>query len=134
MKLAGGIALSIDGDPVSLPQHMIYKGMMLSGVPNLFVSFGYANASWTLRSDLTARSLCRLLNRMERRGLTVCTPAHDETVQRRPVLALSSGYVTRAEGALPTQGDRDPWIVRQNYVKDLAAMSLRRIEEGLAFR
>lgn len=134
MTLAGGIALSIDGDPVSLPERMIYKGMMLSGVPNLFVSFGYANASWTLRSDLTARSVCRLLNRMQRNDLTVCTPGLDPEVQPRPVLALSSGYVTRAEGYLPTQGDRDPWIVRQNYVKDLAAMSLRRIEEGLAFR
>ena len=134
MKLAGGIALSIDGDAVSLPERMIYKGMMLSGVPNLFVSFGYANASWTLRSDLTARSVCRLLNRMQRNDLTVCTPELDPEVQPRPVLALSSGYVTRAEGYLPTQGDRDPWIVRQNYVKDLAAMSLRRIEEGLAFR
>jgi len=134
MKLAGGIALSIDGQPVSLPQHMIYKGMMLSGVPNLFVSFGYANASWTLRSDLTARSVCRLMNRMDREGLKVCTPTADPHVQPRPVLALRSGYVTRAEGSLPTQGDRDPWLVRQNYVKDLAAMSLRRIEEGLAFR
>jgi cation diffusion facilitator CzcD-associated flavoprotein CzcO len=134
MKLAGGIALSLDGEPVSLPEHMIYKGMMLSGVPNLFVSFGYANASWTLRSDLTARSVCRLLNRMDRKGLKVCTPTADPQVQPRPVLALNSGYVTRAEGSLPAQGDRDPWLVRQNYVKDLAAMSLRPIEEGLAFR
>ena len=134
MKLAGGIALSIDGEPVSLPQHMIYKGMMLSGMPNLFVSFGYANASWTLRSDLTARSVCRLLNRMDRKGFKVCTPAFDSDVHSRPLLPLNSGYVTRAQGSLPTQGHRDPWIVRQNYVKDLAAMSLRRIDEGLAFR
>ena len=133
MRLAGGIDLRLDGKPVSLPDHMIYKGMMLSSVPNLFVSFGYANASWTLRSDLTARSVCRLLNRMERRGLTVCTPRQDATVGRTPVLGLSSGYVKRAEGILPTQGDRDPWQVPQHYLKDLAAMSFRRIDEALEF-
>jgi cation diffusion facilitator CzcD-associated flavoprotein CzcO len=131
MKLGGGIALSLDGEPVSLPEHMIYKGMMLSGVPNLFVSFGYANASWTLRSDLTARSVCRLLKQMARRGLSICTPIRESEVHRRPVLGLTSGYVKRAEEMLPAQGDRDPWLVRQNYLKDLAAMSLRRIDEGL---
>jgi monooxygenase len=131
MKLAGGIALSVGGQPVSLPECMIYKGMMLSGVPNLFVSFGYANASWTLRSDLTARGVCGLLNRMDRRGFTICTAKRDAAVRRQPALALTSGYVKRAEGLLPTQGDRDPWIVRQHYVKDLASMSLRPIDEGL---
>ena len=133
MRLAGGIDLHLDGTPLSLPDHMIYKGMMLSGVPNLFVSFGYANASWTLRSDLTARSVCRLLNRMDRHGVAVCTPKHDAAVGRTPVLGLSSGYVKRAESILPSQGDRDPWRVPQHYLKDLAAMSLRRIDEALEF-
>ena len=133
MRLAGGIELGIDGNPVSLPDHMVYKGMMLSGVPNLFVSFGYANASWTLRSDLTARSVCRLLSRMRRRRSLVCTPREDMTVARAPILGLSSGYVKRAEGVLPTQGDRDPWRVPQHYLKDLAAMSLRPIDEGLQY-
>lgn len=134
MKLAGGIDLRLDGKPVSLPDHMIYKGMMLSGVPNLFVSFGYANASWTLRSDLTARSVCRLLNMMDKRGKAVCAPARDASVGRTPVLGLSSGYVNRAEALLPSQGDRDPWRVPQNYVRDLAAMTLGRIDEALEFR
>jgi len=133
MKIGGGIALSIDGAPVHLPDRMIYKGMMLSGVPNLFVSFGYANASWTLRSDLTARSVCRLLNRMDKRGVAVCTPRHDASVERRPALDLSSGYVKRAEGLVPSQGDRQPWMVPQNYVRDLAAMSFSRIDEALEF-
>ena len=74
MALGGGIDLSLDGTPVRMPERFIYKGMMLSGVPNLFLSFGYANASWTLRSDLTSRSVCRLLNRMQRRGSTTCVP------------------------------------------------------------
>jgi cation diffusion facilitator CzcD-associated flavoprotein CzcO len=133
MKLAGDIQLSIDGVPVKLPDCMIYKGMMLSAVPNLFVSFGYANASWTLRSDLTARSACRLLNHMEKRGLAVCTPRLENGLQRRPALDLSSGYVKRAEGLLPSQGDRQPWIVPQNYVRDLAAMTFSRVDEALEF-
>jgi len=133
MKLAGGIALAVDGEPVNLPERMIYKGMMLSGVPNLFVSFGYANASWTLRSDLTARSVCRLLNYMAARDLAVCAPRHDDTVGRRPALDLSSGYVTRAEGLLPSQGDRAPWVVPQNYARDLAAMTFSRVDEALDF-
>jgi len=112
---------------------MIYKGMMLSGVPNLFVSFGYANASWTLRSDLTARSVCRLLNHMDRKGFAVCVPKADESLERRPVLDLSSGYVKRAEGLLPNQGDRQPWMVPQNYVRDFTAMTFSRIDEALEF-
>ena len=89
--------------------------MMLSGVPNLFFAFGYTNASWTLRSDLTARLACRLLNHMKRRGVTVAVPrAPDEGMERRPVIDFSSGYVKRAEGVLPMQGARHPWNVRQN--------------------
>jgi len=133
MKLAGGIALSVDGAPVQLPEHFIYKGMMLSGVPNLFLSFGYANASWTLRSDLTARSVCRLLNRMEKRGVTTCVPQLPGALEKRPILGLASGYVDRAKELLPNQGDRDPWYVPQHYLRDAAAMILRPIDEALEF-
>jgi cation diffusion facilitator CzcD-associated flavoprotein CzcO len=133
MKVGGGINLSIDGEPVRLPEHFIYKGMMLSEVPNLFVSFGYANASWTLRSDLTARSVCRLLNHMKRYGCTICAPRAPGHLERRPVIDLSSGYVKRAQELLPSQGDRDPWRVPQNYIRDLLGMSLSRIDEALEF-
>jgi len=133
MRLAGGIDLAIDGKPVRLSEHFIYKGMMLSGVPNLFLSFGYANASWTLRSDLTARAICRLLNRMAKRGLGTCTPAVPSDLARQPILGLNSGYVKRAEALLPSQGDRQPWTVPQHYIRDLLAMSFRRIDETLEF-
>ena len=133
MKLAGGVELAVDGEPVKLPERFIYKGMMLSGVPNLFLTFGYANASWTLRSDLTARSVCRLLNHMKRYGCTSCTPRRPRNMGRRPVIEFGSGYVTRARALLPSQGDRDPWRVPQNYVRDLLGMSLRRIDEALEF-
>ncbi|HEX6740406.1 MAG TPA: NAD(P)/FAD-dependent oxidoreductase [Sphingomicrobium sp.] len=131
MRVGGGIALTIDGEPVSLPDRFIYKGMMLDGVPNLFIAFGYANASWTLRSDLTARSVCRLLNQMDARGFATAVPRADAGLERRPVIDFSSGYVARAEGVLPSQGHRQPWQVPQNYVRDVAAMTFRRIDEGL---
>ena len=134
MKLLGGIELAVDGEQVRTPDLLIYKGMMLSGLPNLFIAFGYTNASWTLRSDLTARSVCRLLNRMKRDGHDVCTPRADPAVERRPVMDLISGYVKRSEAMLPKQGSRPPWRVPQNYVRDSAAMTFRRIDEALEFR
>ena len=131
MRLLGGIDLEVDGEPVSAPEHVIYKGMMLSGVPNLFVSFGYTNASWTLRSDLTARAVCRLLNRMDAKGQSVCVARAPEDLARRSIMDLSSGYVQRSVSILPGQGDRQPWRVPQHYLKDLTAMTLRPIDEGL---
>ena len=133
MRLLGGIELDVDGEPVRAEDHFIYKGMMLSGVPNLFVAFGYTNASWTLRSDLTARTVCRLLKRMDAKGHKVCLARAPADLPRRPVMELTSGYVKRAESTLPSQGDRQPWRVPQNYLKDLAAMTLSPIGEGLEF-
>jgi len=131
MRLLGGIDLMVDGQPIRPADHMIYKGMMLSGVPNLFLSFGYTNASWTLRSDLTARSVCRLLNLMDRKHFTTCAARAPAGLDRRPVMELTSGYVQRAAAKLPGQGDRQPWRVPQHYLRDLASMVLRPIEEGL---
>jgi cation diffusion facilitator CzcD-associated flavoprotein CzcO len=132
VKILGGIQLDVDGDPVAPTDRLIWKGMMLSGVPNLFFAFGYTNASWTLRSDLTARLACRLLNHMKRHGNAAAVPREpDGGMERRPVIDFSSGYVKRAEGVLPKQGGRHPWNVRQNYLRDLLAMRLSRIDEDL---
>ncbi len=135
VKILGGIQLDVDGEPVAPADRLIWKGMMLSGVPNLFFAFGYTNASWTLRSDLTARLACRLLNHMKRRGIAIAFPRQpDEGMERRPVIEFSSGYVKRAEGVLPKQGARHPWNVRQNYLRDLLAMRLSRIDEDLVLK
>jgi len=131
MRLLGGVELEVDGVPVSAPDHVIYKGMMLSGVPNLFVSFGYTNASWTLRSDLTARAVCRLLNRMDAKGQKVCVARPPADLEKTSIMELNSGYVQRSASILPGQGDRQPWRVPQHYLKDLTAMTLRPIDEGL---
>jgi cation diffusion facilitator CzcD-associated flavoprotein CzcO len=131
MRLLGGVELEVDGVSVSAPDHVIYKGMMLSGVPNLFVSFGYTNASWTLRSDLTARAVCRLLNRMDAKGQKVCVARPPADLEKTSIMELNSGYVQRSASILPGQGDRQPWRVPQHYLKDLTAMTLRPIDEGL---
>ena len=134
VKLFGGVQLSVDGEAVNPSERMIYKGMMLSGVPNYFLSFGYTNASWTLRSDVTAKSVCRLLNHMKAAGATVCIPRLPADMERHPVLTFTSGYVQRALPFLPKQGSRQPWVVPQNYVKDRFAMRFGRIDEDLELR
>ncbi len=133
VQFLGSIKVEVDGEPVSPSDRFIYKGLMLSGVPNLFLAFGYTNASWTLRSDLTARSVCRLLNRMQRDGRRVCVARAEDGLHRRPAMELSSGYVQRAASILPSQSDRHPWRVPQNYLKDLAAMTFSPLDEALEF-
>jgi monooxygenase len=123
VRLLGGIALTVDGAPVNVADRFNYKGMMLSDVPNLALSFGYTNASWTLKCDLTSRYVCRLLRHMDRRGWEICVPRlGDPAPARAPMLDFSSGYVTRAAASLPSQGPEAPWRVHQNYLKDLAAL------------
>jgi len=133
MRLLGGIALEVDGKTVDPSRLLVWKGMMLSGIPNLFVAFGYANASWTLRSDLTARSACRLIKRMDSHGARSASPRAPDRIGRKPVIALSSGYVSRSAARQPSQGDHDPWQVPQNYVRDLISMTFGRIDEDLEF-
>lgn len=133
VKLFGGIELDVDGERVTPSDRLIYKGMMLSGVPNFFLSFGYTNASWTLRSDVTARAAARILIHMKRHGYRICTPSEPHSIERRPVIAFSSGYVQRALPFLPKQGSRPPWAIPQNYIKDRLAMRFTRIDADLEF-
>ena len=115
----GGIELSVDGAPVDIGATVAYKGMMLSGVPNLALTVGYTNASWTLKADLVASYVCRLLNHMDARGYTHCTTqAPDPALPRRPFLDLNSGYVMRSVDALPKQSTTAPWRLHQSYPLD----------------
>ena len=132
MKILGGIAITVDGAPLNPAGHINYKGMMLSDVPNMVLSFGYTNASWTLKCDLTARYFCRLVRHMERYGLDICVPRLPaEGVERQPMLDFSSGYVQRAAGSLPGQGAKPPWRVHQNYFRDVAALGLGTVTDGV---
>jgi monooxygenase len=127
----GGTQLVVDGQEVELPETMGYKGMMLSGVPNMTMMLGYTNASWTLKCDLTCKYMCRLLRHMDAHSYRQCVPVLDDpTVQERPFIDFSSSYVLRYIDAFPKQGSKAPWLLRQNYPLDL--MSLRRdpLEDG----
>ena len=107
LQLASGVAFSLDGTPVDLSRSLNYKGMMFSDVPNMALSFGYTNASWTLKADLTCMYVCRLLNTMKRRGLRQATPRVDEdSIEEVPFLDFTSGYVQRAVDKFPKQGQQ----------------------------
>jgi cation diffusion facilitator CzcD-associated flavoprotein CzcO len=131
LEVFGGVALSVDGAEVRPGEALGYKGLMYEGVPNLATCFGYTNASWTLRADLTAIYVCRLLRHMRRRGLRQCTPRNrDPSVRRLPWIDFSSGYVRRAMDRYPKQGDRGPWRNAQNYLLDLWRLRFAPLRDG----
>ena len=120
----GGVATSVDGTPVELSEQFVWNGAMLTGVPNFALCFGYSNASWTLRADLTHRLVCKVLRHMDRHDAAAVVPKAAPRMAGHPLLDLRSGYVLRSIAAFPRQGDRRPWRVRQNYLLD-AATTLR---------
>jgi cation diffusion facilitator CzcD-associated flavoprotein CzcO len=131
LKLFSGMQLVVDGTPVEMPKTLVYKGMMFSDVPNLAFAVGYTNASWTLKCDLIAQYVCRLLKHMDHHGYNVCTPrVNDPDIEEVPVIDFNSGYVLRALDSLPRQGSKTPWRLHQNYVKDLSMMRYGRVEDG----
>jgi cation diffusion facilitator CzcD-associated flavoprotein CzcO len=132
MQLLGGMALEVDGTPVVLGATVAYKGIMLCGVPNLAMTFGYTNASWTLKADLTAGYVCRLLDQLDRRGLRQCTPlAPDASQPTEPFIDFSSGYVTRAAPDLPKQGATTPWRLHQNYLRDTWLLRFAKVDDSM---
>jgi monooxygenase len=127
----GGVQLVVDGEEVNLPERLSYKGMMLSGVPNLAVTFGYTNASWTLKCDLTCEYVCRLLGHMDEHGYAQCTAENrDPSIVEEPFIDFSSGYVLRAIDKFPRQGSRPPWRLYQNYALDIVKLRYGAIEDG----
>jgi monooxygenase len=130
LNVLGDAAITIDGQPFRPSESMSYKGMMLSGVPNCAMAFGYTNASWTLKADLTAAYVCRLLRYMDRNNLAIAVPRREAGVQPRPFVDFTSGYVQRALDMLPKQGSRKPWQVYQNYFKDLVMIRYGRLKDG----
>ncbi len=132
LEVMNGVALSVDGEAVEPARTYSYKGMMYSGVPNLASAFGYTNASWTLKCDLTCDYVCRLLNHMTATGLRQATPRLGEAdMGEEPWLDFSSGYVQRSIGRFPKQGDKAPWKLHQNYALDLMNLRYSRLEDGV---
>jgi monooxygenase len=132
LRPAGGMRLEVDGTPVAIGRTAAYRGLMLSGVPNFAYCIGYANASWTLRADLSHRYVVKLLRHMDRRGYTTATPAYHGR-EGDPLINLSSGYVQRALALFPRQGDREPWVIRQNYLRDVVATPRADVTRDMRF-
>jgi cation diffusion facilitator CzcD-associated flavoprotein CzcO len=131
----GEMDFVVDGAPVNFADTWTYKGLAYSDVPNLVSAFGYINASWTLRADLTSEFVCRLLNHMKRTGTVQCTPrlrpSDAGMPARKWIEDFSSGYVQRALHLLPKQGDREPWLNPQSYAKDKAMFRSGPLEDGV---
>lgn len=133
LQALGGINLEVDGAEVKLPELYAYRGMMLSGVPNLAFTVGYSNASWTLRADLTARYVTRLLRHMREGGLRSATPSPPAGMSRRPLLSLMAGYLRRAGHLFPTHGDTGPWYTPGNYLRDRWLLPRADLTEDMNF-
>lgn len=135
LQLLSGAEFTIDGKPADIAKSFFYKGMMFSDVPNLALTIGYSNASWTLKADLTCNYVCRLLNTMKQRKLRQVTPRLKEEMGStgEPFFGLSSGYVQRALDSFPKQGQRNPWRVNQNYTVDLMALRFGSVDDGMEF-
>ncbi|AUM11684.1 flavin-containing monooxygenase [Ketobacter alkanivorans] len=132
LQLLGGMALELDGQPFTMSQTMNYKGFMFKDVPNFGMVFGYTNASWTLKADITIEYLCRLLKLMDKKKMKQVTPRlTDSSVHEEPFLDFQSGYVQRALAHLPRQGNKAPWKLHQNYALDLAMLRYGDLDDGV---
>jgi len=132
LQLFGGMEVDLDGRAVDFAKVLTYKGMMYADVPNLASAFGYTNASWTLKCDLTCEYVCRLINYMDRHGYRSCVPHNvDPAVTEMPSLDFSSGYVQRAIAKLPKQGSKRPWRLYQNYVLDIITLRFGKVDDGV---
>ncbi|MCL2612592.1 MAG: NAD(P)/FAD-dependent oxidoreductase, partial [Nocardioidaceae bacterium] len=127
----GGVDLSVDGEKVDYTSTLAYKSLMLSGVPNFVFTIGYTNASWTLKADLVIDYACRLLAHMRKHGYRSATAQVEADVERSPLLDFKAGYVQRSAHLLPSQGDRAPWRLDQNYIKDRNVINRSRIDDGV---
>jgi monooxygenase len=132
LQVLGGIEVAVDGRTVDFARTLNYKGMMYSDVPNLASSFGYTNASWTLKCDLTCEYVCRLINYMDRHGYRKCMPHNvDPAITELPSLNFSSGYVQRSVAKMPKQGSKRPWRLYQNYALDIVSLRFGKIDDGV---
>ncbi len=127
----GGMELVVDGEPVALPDTMAYKALMLSGVPNFAYTIGYTNASWTLKADLVAEFVCRVLAHLDQHGRRIVVPVDDPDVERLPFMDFMAGYVLRAIDQLPKQGAVQPWRLGQSYLSDIRVIRRAPIDDGV---
>lgn len=131
VQMMGDMIPTIDGTPINPPDHFTYKGFMINDLPNIMTVFGYTNASWTLRADLIARYMCRLLNYMDAHGYAAAVPRAPDDLEKRPWIDFDAGYIKRIMHELPGQGERDPWRNTQDYKFDRVSMGKAPIDDGV---
>ena len=129
----GGIELVVDGRSIDLGATFVYRGAMISGVPNAALCVGYVNASWTLRAEVTHEFVCRVLGFLDEHGAESATPVAPAGMCARPVMDLTSGYVLRGQNRFPKQGDREPWTIRQNWFVDRRAVRRAQVDQDMTF-
>lgn len=134
IQMMGGISATVDHQPITTRDHMLYNGTLISDVPNVAMIIGYTNASWTLRVDIAAEYICRLLNFMDKNRYQVVVPVADDSQKTNHSLmgsSLTSGYIKRAEHVMPRQGQREPWMVQTNYYADRKALKQAKFDDGI---
>jgi len=131
LKAMGGIELVVDERLVDVADTMTYRTLMLSDVPNFAFTIGYTNNSWTLKADLVADYVCRVLAHLDEVGARMVVAPRDPDVAEERLLTFSSGYVLRALDKLPKQGDREPWKLRQNYLYDVRSLRRGDLDDGV---
>ncbi|MGW5437856.1 flavin-containing monooxygenase [Nocardia asteroides] len=134
VQILGGATMTIDGEPVKMNETVAYKSVLYSDIPNFLMILGYTNASWTLKADLAAAYLCRVLNIMRDRGYTTFeVNAKPEDYAEESLMggALTSGYIQRGDGVMPRQGARGAWKLVNNYYRDRTLMHKAPIEDGV---
>jgi cation diffusion facilitator CzcD-associated flavoprotein CzcO len=136
LRLFGGMSITVDGKPVQMSDRISYKGLMFNDIPNFSNTLGYTNASWTLKADLIAEYVCRLLKHMDQTGTRIAVAERkDPNIQTTQLLDMTSGYVARAAAHLPKGADRAPWKLYQNYALDMDQLRNGKLEDGvMAFR
>ena len=134
LKMVAALNATVDGAPINFADKVLYKGIMFDDVPNLAMWFGYTNASWTLKADLTSEYMCRVINHMDKGGTKIATPRLDEPdMTYEKFVDFSSGYFARAKDILPKQGTALPWKLNQNYAKDLLLLRRGSVTNAMEF-
>ena len=134
LRFLGGAALEVDGQAVAIEELITYRGMMFADIPNWASIVGYSAASWTLKADLTAGYLCRLLRHMTEGGYDTATPTLGERgMETEPIMTklAGAGYVRRAGGQVPKQGLSEPWRNPDSYVRDYISIKWGRLDDGV---
>jgi monooxygenase len=128
---AAGIDATVDGRKIDFSKTIGYKGVMFSGIPNFAVTFGYTNASWTLKADLSTEYICRVLNHMKATGTDYAVAIPGANITPEIWFDLSSGYVQRGQSMMPKQGNEMPWKIFQNYAKDITLYKRNPVDDGV---